>query len=136
MTDSVDRRTPAERVEDVPMILEAMRRGVREALLRHKQAGNPVAVWRDGRVVWIPAEEIPVEATESPEERGRRGSRKKFRDALPKVPKEAADQGRRAALKPALSVSTWSPVPGSIREHARGLGRTGVHSLTKNVPKT
>lgn len=34
---------------------------VREALLQHKRAGNPIAVWEDGRVVWILAEEIVVE---------------------------------------------------------------------------
>jgi hypothetical protein len=27
---------------------------VREALLQHKRAGNPVAVWRERRVVWVP----------------------------------------------------------------------------------
>jgi hypothetical protein len=53
-------RSPAERVEDIPRILEALRLAVREALLRHKQAGNPVAVWRDGRVVWIQPEDIPA----------------------------------------------------------------------------
>ena len=42
------------------LIDRAVRQGVREALLRHKQAGNPVAEWRDGKVVWIPAEEIDV----------------------------------------------------------------------------
>jgi hypothetical protein len=52
-------RTPAERVEDVPCILDAMRQAVREALLQHKRAGNPVAVWRDEQVVWVPPEEIP-----------------------------------------------------------------------------
>ena len=52
--------TPAERVEDIPRILEAMRQAVREALLRHKQAGNPVAVWQDGRVVWIQPKDIPA----------------------------------------------------------------------------
>lgn len=53
-------RPPTERVENVPLILEALRQAVREALLRHKQAGNPVAVWRDGRVVWIQPEDIPA----------------------------------------------------------------------------
>lgn len=52
-----------ERLEDVPRILHAMRQGVREALALHKQMGHPIAVWREGRVVWIPAEEIPVELT-------------------------------------------------------------------------
>jgi hypothetical protein len=53
-------RPPSERVEDIPRILEALRQAVREALLRHKQAGNPVAVWQDGRVVWIQPKDIPV----------------------------------------------------------------------------
>ena len=40
---------------------KAVRRAVRHALLMHKRAGNPVASWKDGKVVMIPAEEIPVE---------------------------------------------------------------------------
>lgn len=52
--------TPAERVDDVPTIMRALRSAVRDALLRHKRDGLPVAVWRDGQVVWIPPEEIPV----------------------------------------------------------------------------
>jgi hypothetical protein len=36
--------TPAERVNDVPRIVEEMQRSVREALARHRLAGNPVAV--------------------------------------------------------------------------------------------
>jgi hypothetical protein len=52
--------TPLERVEDVPRILRAMAEAVREALLVHKRLGNPVAVWRDGHVVWLAPEEIPV----------------------------------------------------------------------------
>jgi hypothetical protein len=50
---------PAERVHDIPRMLRAMQLAVREAIWRHKLAGNPVAVWRDGRVVWIQPEEIP-----------------------------------------------------------------------------
>ena len=41
----------------------AMSEAVRHALLTHKRAGNPVASWRDGKVVIIPAEEIEVEET-------------------------------------------------------------------------
>jgi len=36
----------------------ALKAAVREAKLQHKRAGNPIAVWRDGKVVWIPPEEI------------------------------------------------------------------------------
>jgi monomeric isocitrate dehydrogenase len=42
------------------LIDRALKEGVREALLRHKQAGNPIVIWRDGKVVWLKPEEIPV----------------------------------------------------------------------------
>lgn len=62
MTETSDSHlTPAERVHDLPRILREMRQAVREALMRHKQAGNPVAVWRNGRVEWIRPEDIPTE---------------------------------------------------------------------------
>jgi hypothetical protein len=37
---------------------EALGRGVREALVRHLQAGVPVVEWRDGRCVWLSLDEI------------------------------------------------------------------------------
>ncbi len=43
----------------------AIARGVRDALLQHKRAGNPVAVWRGGQVVLLQPEEILPEAEES-----------------------------------------------------------------------
>ena len=39
---------------------EAVNEAVRHALLSHKRAGNPVASWKNGKVVMIPAEKIPV----------------------------------------------------------------------------
>lgn len=45
---------------DHEILLAAAREAVREALLRHKARGNPVVVWRDGRVVMLPPEEIEV----------------------------------------------------------------------------
>ena len=47
---------------DVERIESVMQGAVREALQRHKQAGNPVAEWRDGKVVWISPEAIDDEA--------------------------------------------------------------------------
>jgi hypothetical protein len=54
------KRSVVERVNDVAGALAAMRKAVQQALLRHKRLGNPVAVWRDGAVHWIPPEEICV----------------------------------------------------------------------------
>jgi hypothetical protein len=39
-------------------IAEAIKRVVREAVLRRKRLGQSVCVWRDGRVVEIGLEEI------------------------------------------------------------------------------
>jgi hypothetical protein len=52
----------AKNIADVPdsSIDAAFRRATRDALLAHKQAGVPIAVWRDGKVVTIPAEEIEI----------------------------------------------------------------------------
>jgi hypothetical protein len=33
---------------------------VREALKMHKCMGNPIAIWRDGKVVIVPPEEIEI----------------------------------------------------------------------------
>ena len=45
---------------DEKKVTAALRRAVREALERHRRLGNPVCVWRDGKVVWLSPEELPV----------------------------------------------------------------------------
>ena len=40
---------------------EALQKAVKEALLQHKKAGNPVVSWKDGQIVWIQPEDILVE---------------------------------------------------------------------------
>jgi len=42
------------------IIVEAASKGVRQALRKHKQAGVPIATWRNNQVVIIPPEEINV----------------------------------------------------------------------------
>lgn len=42
-------------------INRAYERAVREALLKHKTAGNPIAVERDGKLVILQPDEIRVE---------------------------------------------------------------------------
>lgn len=45
----------------------AIRLAVRDAILDHKRTGDPIVVWRDGKVCWIPADEIVVpELPDSP----------------------------------------------------------------------
>ncbi|MEX2598711.1 MAG: hypothetical protein WD533_03545 [Dehalococcoidia bacterium] len=58
--DETDHRIPIERLKDRDRMLAEMQAAVQEALIRHKRLGNPIAVWRNNRVEWIPPEEIPV----------------------------------------------------------------------------
>lgn len=44
--------------DDGRRIDAAVQRAVSAARQRHKQAGRAVPEWRDGKVVWIPAEKI------------------------------------------------------------------------------
>ncbi|MHB1559911.1 MAG: hypothetical protein ACYC61_20875 [Isosphaeraceae bacterium] len=41
-------------------IQRAQKHAWRDAMIRHKRLGQPIVVWREGKVVWIPAEEIEV----------------------------------------------------------------------------
>lgn len=50
-----------EAFADPEKITQALAQGVRDALLKHKQAGNPVVVWREGKAVWIAPEDILVD---------------------------------------------------------------------------
>lgn len=60
---------------------EALRKAVAEAIAEHRRNGVPIAIWRNGKVVRIPAEQIEVREPEmehkvSPKKRkGKSGSR-------------------------------------------------------------
>lgn len=42
-------------------INRAYERAVRDALLMHKRAGNPVPIERDGKLVWLQPDEIEAD---------------------------------------------------------------------------
>ena len=45
-------------VEDGHVIDEALKQGVREAMLRHKQDGLPVVIYRDGKSMSVRPEDL------------------------------------------------------------------------------
>jgi hypothetical protein len=55
-----DGRALADKLQDLDLIERAFKRAVREALIRHKQAGNPICEWCNGEVVWIQPEDIEI----------------------------------------------------------------------------
>jgi hypothetical protein len=53
-------RCIADLMKDKALIQKAMGDAIYDALRRHKLLGQPIVVWRDGKVVWIPPEEIEL----------------------------------------------------------------------------
>jgi hypothetical protein len=45
----------------------ALRNAVAKAIQNHKQLGLPLAVWRNGQVTWISAEEAEAEMAATPD---------------------------------------------------------------------
>ena len=63
MTDihPYDPQTLSQILAESAAVEAAVQEAVRDALLMHKRLGNPVAAWQDGKVVWIPADQIPID---------------------------------------------------------------------------
>src|SRR5262249_14690172 len=53
---------------------QALKDAVQEALWRHKRLGNPVVGCRDGKMVWLSPEEIPVDQPPPPLANGQNGN--------------------------------------------------------------
>jgi hypothetical protein len=52
------RKSISEVLADDTLVNEGIGQAVREAVLKHARAGQPVATWQDGKVVWIPADDV------------------------------------------------------------------------------
>lgn len=50
-------------LNDPKKVTQIIQAGIKVALMKHKQAGNPICEWceRDNKIVWIPPEQIPVD---------------------------------------------------------------------------
>jgi hypothetical protein len=48
-------------LEEGHLIDEAIKKGVRDAILRHKRAGLPMVIYRDGQTVWVDPNDLDVE---------------------------------------------------------------------------
>ncbi|MCC2667514.1 MAG: hypothetical protein K0R24_1165 [Gammaproteobacteria bacterium] len=48
-------------LNDPKKMKQIIQDGITAALIKHKQAGNPVCEWRDNKIVWIPPDQILVE---------------------------------------------------------------------------
>jgi hypothetical protein len=58
MASTVSERPPATEHKKLERMLQ---KSVRAAKLLHKQTGHPIVVWKDGKVVEIPPEEIVID---------------------------------------------------------------------------
>ncbi len=48
-------------LQDDAVVGGALRTAARQAIRQHKEEGLPLAMWRDGEVAWVPAEELEAE---------------------------------------------------------------------------
>lgn len=55
-----------EAIRDQELIQDAMRQAIRDAVRTHKLLGHPIVIWKDGKVVVVPAEEIELEENGTP----------------------------------------------------------------------
>jgi hypothetical protein len=69
MTMSDTEPTLDELFEDGQAIDDALIEAARDARRLHKALGNPMATWRDGKVVWVHPKDIVVDSDEV-EDRG------------------------------------------------------------------
>jgi hypothetical protein len=53
--------TLKELFEDGRAIDKALKEAARDARRLHKALGNPMATWKDGKVVWIQPEDIEID---------------------------------------------------------------------------
>ena len=58
----MSKKKPAE-VPLEKLAEEALKKAVAEAIAEHKRAGHPIAVWSDGKVVHIPADQTEMHET-------------------------------------------------------------------------
>jgi hypothetical protein len=61
MTNKSNDDRISEILNDTKRVTQIIQAGIRAALMKHKQAGNPICEWRDNKIVWIPPEEILVD---------------------------------------------------------------------------
>ena len=50
-------------LEEIPIGIraeKAMKKAVADAIADHKRSGNSIVIWRDGKVVKIPADQIEI----------------------------------------------------------------------------
>ena len=60
MRSQTNGKDPFDFYSDDAALEKAMGRAVYDALRMHKLLGHPIVIWRDGKVVWVPPEEIEL----------------------------------------------------------------------------
>jgi len=58
---TIDEQKTIRQLLNEGAVLKALEAGSKEAVRIHKLLGNPVATWRDGKVVWIQPEDIQID---------------------------------------------------------------------------
>ena len=49
-------------LQDDALVGDALTKAARQAIEQHKREGRPLVLWRDHKVVWVPAEELEAKS--------------------------------------------------------------------------
>lgn len=60
MNEANGQKSIPELLQDRSLIQRAMREAVQDAIRVHKLLGHPIVVWRDGKIVTVPPEDIQL----------------------------------------------------------------------------
>lgn len=62
-TNKNDHATVAQRLSDLDKVQKVLKQAAHQAIVEHERAGQKIAVWRNGEVVW---EEPTIEEEKAP----------------------------------------------------------------------
>lgn len=71
-------KTKNRKLSDIPLEVraeEALKKAVADTIADHKRTGDPIVIWRDGKVVKIPANQIEVREPQAEYSRSGRGKK-------------------------------------------------------------
>jgi ABC-type proline/glycine betaine transport system ATPase subunit len=71
-------KTKNRKLSDIPLEVraeEALKKAVAHTIADHKRTGDPIVIWRDGKVVKIPADQIEVREPRAEYSRSGRGKK-------------------------------------------------------------
>jgi len=72
--------TEKKKLSDIPIEIraeEAMKKAVEKAIKDHRRTGDPIVIWKEGKVIRVPADQLEVREPEAEYKTGGSGGEQK-----------------------------------------------------------